>query len=614
MQGEKMEKLHNKYKEIEKRIKFNENAMRDDTSIINDLKEDIETLEDDVNILNLAQVTQQQAIQQLNTNLTQAWDTIDSLGDEVALLNLETEAHATDISDLNETINAQSTAIESNSVTLNSHSEALASHDNILDTHSESLSTQGSAIESTQILLQSHSTTLSSHESILTNHSLLIGNLSQDTASFNSSIKDLHSIVNQCAFEPIYSVGGYSKINMGTKSPIGPYCTIFTRVSPGTQFTGQIKLYLLNIPSNQIASYINFYINEDMTRPKIDIVKNKPCSMIINFDFFTTQISNVFKIQLDHTNLANTILNYAEIVTENARNFLCLNRDIEYVVNSFYANDKIHNLYTEQKSNVGRFVYESFDYEANADFASGQKIISIPNSSLNITRSHLARRLLLGSYSALIDQLSIAGENSELYKVTKQADNTAGPYNHWLLFDNVYDASGGYHWRDGIDDICYCVCGTTLNQQIFIGDDHVTENDIPTLNSTPFPNEFITCTAVKDLYAMGWEEHKEIGYLLLHNSGKIFYIAEDDTNYFVEIGLGTQPNAYLQEDRKTIHIYYHFNNIVCRKKMILNEETNRWELGKEILMYPGMHEVVEFDENNLLLYSIDGTRQVKVIS
>jgi len=503
-----MDNLQSKYKEIEKRIKFNENASKNEDVVVSELKEQVETLEE----------------------------------------------------------------------TLNNNSNILISH-----------------------------------SSLIGEHGTLISNLAQDLmnlkiSDYGSSIDELQyrTGIGAFAFEPLYYIGGNSKVCIGSKAKYGPFGTLFTRVSPATQFTGLIRLYMSEIPSFLTSTSLNFYINGEETQLNLSFITDKDYNLEISFDFFAEQVSNVFKVQFNDNSLWDCALDYMEIITENGRNFLCLNRDIYYTVNTFFGGNKTHCLYTGQIGNIGKFVQCEDQFEPNVEY--GETIITVPGTepylNINIMRSFLARKVKLGYYSFTIEQLSIGGDNNALYKTQK----TISQYT--LLFENVYDASSGYHWRDAT----YCVCGTTLNQQLFIGPEQLTVNDIPTLNAVPFPNEFIVCTPVKDLRIGYRPDYREIGYLLLHNSGKIFYIEQDDGDYFIEIGFGSQPNAYMQEDYQTIYIYYHFNNMTYRKVLVFNTETNRWKLSKEFIVYPGVREIVEFNDYGYQLrYLIDGTRHVHIV-
>jgi hypothetical protein len=129
----------------------------------------------------------------------------------------------------------------------------------------------------------------------------------------------------------------------------------------------------------------------------------------------------------------------------------------------------------------------------------------------------------------------------------------------------------------------------------------------------PLPNEFITCTPIEDLKFMLRGVNKEIGYILLHNSGKIFYIQEDDGTYFIEIGLGSQPTAYMQSDYETIFIYYTFNKTTYRKELKFNHTTNKWELTKNVLIYPATIEVLDLNEGCQIRTDLDGARQIFTI-
>jgi len=423
--------------------------------------------------------------------------------------------------------------------------------------------------------------------------------------SYGTSIEDITNSANQCAFEPVYYFGGQDKFNVGSKASLGPFATLFTRVSPVSQFSGVIRLYMSDIPATVTQTTLNFYINNNLTQLTSNIITEQPYNIEINFDFLVLTTSNVFKIEFSDSRLENTVLDFIEIISTNGRNFMCLNRHNEFNVSTFMnGTGRISYIYARQISNVGEFV-EMFVERTSPPFGTLCKIPGQGTTlNVNIMHNHLRKRVSVGSYDSSIIQLSVAGENSTLYRT----QNNITTYSQF--FDGVYSAFISYHWRTNYK----CYCGTTLNQQVFIGDENtLTINDIPTINSMPLPNEFITCTPIEDLKFMLRGVNKEIGYILLHNSGKIFYIQEDDGTYFIEIGLGSQPTAYMQSDYETIFIYYTFNKTTYRKELKFNHTTNKWELTKNVLIYPATIEVLDLNEGCQIRTDLDGARQIFTI-
>lgn len=446
--------------------------------------------------------------------------------------------------------------------------------------------------------------TLNELYNTIENSSKIINSLQNQTRY--DSIDAFENLAMKCASEPPYYYGGQAKLNCGTKAQTGPFGYIYTRVAPGTTFSGTIRLYLSNFPENQTTAKIRFWINEVYTIEDYDIITDKDYQFEFNFDFFPTTTSNVFKVSFFDMNFKESILDFIEIITENGKNFLCLNRPDFFNFHSFVskAGSKRY-IYMSQLSNVGTFKAET---QLHTNFTGGTTL-QLPDSSLNIIKNHLRHQISLGgSYTNLFDQLSIAingslPENSWLYRTTVNMSMSI------KMFNNVSSAFKGYHWRDSF----HCFCGTLFNQQVFIGGASVTETDIPTINSVELPNQFITCTHVEDWGIAHRTAYKEIGYILLHNSGKIFFLPEDDATYFIEIGLGNQPNAYMQLDYKTIYVYYHFNNSTYKKELKLNTETNIWELTENVKVYPGVVEVFEAYEGRQIHIFYDGTRKTVTI-
>ena len=428
---------------------------------------------------------------------------------------------------------------------------------------------------------QSQTQTIENHTIILNSHSQIINTLQ---SPHYDSVDAFENFATECANEPLYYYGGQAKINCGTKGSNGPFEYVYTRVTPGTFFSGVIRLYLSNLPEDCTSANIKFYINGVYTTEYHNLITDKEYQIELSFAFFALTASNVFRIQFSDINFRETIWDFTEIITENGRNFICLNRLDYFKLSSFLTSSGSQRLvYKSQLSNVGKFRADS-SINANPTIST---VLKLYGSTSNIIRSDLKTVAGLGGFSSSVRQISIATENNTLYHTTTTLNS------YTKLIDGVNFAFLGYHWRNST----YCICGTLLNQQVFIGDSSVNATDIPTINSVALPSQFITCTPVEDWGILFRTAYKEIGYILLHNSGKIFFLPEDDATYFIEIGLGNQPTAYIQMDYETIYVYYHLNNTVYRKELKLNIETNKWELTKNVKVYTGTFEILEAYNN-----------------
>ncbi|MDD2445315.1 MAG: hypothetical protein PHX09_00660 [Clostridia bacterium] len=563
--------LQSKYKDFEKRVKFNENIINVEKQTIDNLNENINILSNSVTILD---------------------NTVNALQDSEQTQNQALTDLSIELTNISENIDQHTQAINSNTILLDEHT-------NILDNVLVDLDDVENTIVNFDDILEEHSNRIEINEVALDNYNVILEKLRNQ---YGTSVTDIANSANSCAFEPVYYFGGQNKFNVGSKASFGPFATLFTRVSPLSQFSGVIRLYMSEIPEIVTQTTLNFYINSHLTQLTVNIIEEQAYNIELSFDFLALTTSNVFKIEFSDSLLENTILDFIEIISSNGRNFMCLNRCTKYGVSTF-INDtgRISYIYARQISNVGDYV-ELFFERTSPPYS---KVCQIPGYgtplNINIMHNHLRKRVSVGFYDSTIIQLSVAGENSTLYG----ARNNNSEYLQY--FSGVYSAFICYHWRK----MSKCYCGTTLNQQVFIGDETTLSiDDIPTINSVQLPNEFITCTPIEDLRFMLRGVNKEIGYILLHNSGKIFYIQEDDGTYFIEIGLGSQPNAYMQSDYETIYIYYTFNKITYRKELKFNCNTNKWELTKSIEIYPATIEIIEFYDGCQVRTALDGTRQI----
>ena len=95
----------------------------------------------------------------------------------------------------------------------------------------------------------------------------------------------------------------------------------------------------------------------------------------------------------------------------------------------------------------------------------------------------------------------------------------------------------------------------------------------------------------------------------MDNNGKIFYLPNKNATYIIEIGQGTQPNAYLQPDNNTINIYYTFCNTTIKRKLVRTSENSPFELVSTIEKFPGVTEYME-GLNGVSVQKINGEYQV----
>jgi hypothetical protein len=140
------------------------------------------------------------------------------------------------------------------------------------------------------------------------------------------------------------------------------------------------------------------------------------------------------------------------------------------------------------------------------------------------------------------------------------------------------------------------------------------EKDIK-LNGNYFPSEFIQLNAITDFWVIRQTVYFQAGYIAVHNTGTIVYIPDANSTYGIVIGTGKQPNAYVQQNRTLINVYYNDNGKVVRKQLGFNSTTQMWELLSGVEIFPTATEIIEKEydttlQKTILIGKVNGTWQL----
>lgn len=96
------------------------------------------------------------------------------------------------------------------------------------------------------------------------------------------------------------------------------------------------------------------------------------------------------------------------------------------------------------------------------------------------------------------------------------------------------------------------------------------------------------------VFAKNWEDDPNRPFLMvaMNEFGDLYLIPEINPTYTVHLGKGRHANAYIQED-DSIVVYFNWFNKTYKRTLILNTETNQYELTDEITIFKNVSEIIE---------------------
>ena len=273
----------------------------------------------------------------LETKINELEKRISAKTDSVDIAPLETS-----LGNLESTVNGNSTNIATNASNIATNTSdisalqtAVSGNTSDIATNSTSIATNTANISTNATNIAINTTNIATNTSNIASHETRISAL-ELPEYYGTSLSEITGLESKIFVEEDYCYnGGSLKISMGTKGASGPYGTVFTRINPvhDSHYVGSLKLFMSNIPSGQTTTTLNLIINGTSTALTPTFVTGEDYHLLIPFDFYASNVSNVFKIQFTDVLLVDTILDYIEITATNGVNFAVLNRDYGYKVN-----------------------------------------------------------------------------------------------------------------------------------------------------------------------------------------------------------------------------------------------------------------------------------------
>ncbi|MDD4816151.1 MAG: hypothetical protein PHQ62_03345 [Clostridia bacterium] len=577
--------IETKINELEKRI-----SAKSESVDISPLENAISSLENVVGTNTADIATNVANIANLESAVSESTENIATNATSIENLQTAVGSHSTQI----ETLETQTDICLQSIETIETDMQTITSS---IATNAENIATNIADIGNIQNTISESNTNIETNATDIAEHETRITNLEANNKPkyFGNNVEEITMLESKIfEEEPFYYNGGSLKVSMGTKGANGPYGTIFTRINPmpDNHYVGTLKLFLSNIPNGQTTTRLDLIINGTATALTPTFVTGEDYNLLLDFDFFASQVSNVFKVQFTDILLVDTVLDYVEITAEKGINFLVLNRDYSFKMGSFIrTTGEMEFWYSKQESNQAIYAF-CYWYE---EFTNDWYLKSFTlNPSDNMSKGMVARLLYLNLPNLRYYYLPAVKMECHLINENNTLETYQTEFN-WQKTIKTNVNQFDYSYNNGTLNTTYAVCGTTLDQEMFLSSsqsDGRFDFDFKLCNN-PYPNQFVQLNAINDFWVMLQHSYFMAGYLGLHNTGTIIYFPNYLSDYFIVVGKGTQPNAYIQENRTTINIYYNNNGKVIKKQLNFNTTTEKWELSNFVEIFPTATEVIE---------------------
>lgn len=476
--------------------------------------------------------------------------------------------------DLVREVDAMADSINSQSSTISNLAETVSEQSGTISSLSESVNLQNTTINSISQTVSEQGTSISE---LSTEMETL-----QTPNYYGTTVAEINDLAKKCYDEPYINNGGDAWINYGTKGANGPKATIFLRLNPFgfSSFVGYLEFYLSNIPSGATTFKASIWFNDTKFVNGANFIRQtESYQMVYAFNYsiiYQTGVANKFVIEFEDATLADMVLDKIKIVVSSGRNFMVLNRDTTFDTCSFLYSSQSYVSYSKNDGNKF-YTYNSHTLPSDPTFT--QYDLN-SYSSLNINYGKNYRRLYLpNGYNGVVydtyNLLFNLGEDNQLHVLS-----TSQSYLINMNLSNVNDAHYNY-FGDIASSSYIAVCGTLYTQKLFIGDQvFLSVNSPVKLNNVEMPLEFIQCVPIHDYRATYRKQGNfQIGYILLHNSGHILYINKKLATYFIDLGIGTNPTAYKNEDGTKIIVSYCYNSSIVKKELVYNANSQKYEIG-----------------------------------
>ncbi len=551
-------------------IQENKNNITTITASLNDCLEQVETLETSLS-------TTQETLADIENQASILQTTVNGINSEIDNLEISVEDVETQLSQLASNLES----VESGVIGIQNSMNSISLEIDEFQTNITALETQINTVNTDLEVVKSDINDLDERVSSLESGGGSSGS-GDVTETFNMGVKE--------------------KFMSGKKGDTNNSEYLFFRCEPTARIKGNIAFRFTSFPTD--IDSIKFYLyadNEDELIEECEYLApfNQEQTLNFKFEFFPVKNNYRLKFKLGDTELVNAILEDYTIELE-GRNIIILNRHHEMHIQVL---DNVYHI-TKQTSNVGKYLEQT---TLNLD-EEGTVITDLTGKTFAYkTYKHTLFNKATQSWRPSTIKYILTLSNSGTHKLNMQ---NFGTTNLLWLGDNIYDMY--YSAKSG--QTLYYIVGTTLDgmpkialYNHFNGSNQA--NYVVKVNNVQVENKFVQCIPVYDNYLTTRLNSKTAGFILLDNNGKIYYIPDRIASYIIEVGQGSQPNAYIQQDNNTIHIYYTFCNTTIKKKLVRSSENQPFELSSSIEKIVGTTEFIE-GLNGISVQKINGEYKV----
>ena len=531
--------------ELEKRIAFLRRKSVSQSEL-NAVKADLDSLRTKVNALENAQSYNEQTINAVNQSISELTQTLST--------------HTTTLNDHSATLSEQASAqaeLESQIATLTSNSSSQATSITQLNETLTSLIARIETLEN------------SSGDS----NGNIIGSSCNCIETFNTSLKETLKVYNK---DGVYTTA-----------------LIFFRCEPTARISFKGKIHISNFPTEKTYAHAIIYLNEvEYTRVDWNQTFTQDAELDFELSFFPKQEGYSLRIQFLDEYLHDSVLTTIDVELD-GRNVMILNRNTDFHLHVFNG-----TYYLTFQDGQNGYYLEQTSLDLSAEKT------PIPNHT---SRGHLYRL-----YKQTIFYRSSWRITNTKYVFIVSSGYftfgilTLGDTSTPDIEQGIYDV---YYTNKSGDSNYYSIVAVTTTGKVKIATNSnftsSTESDyLATLNGTPLPENYVSCVPVYDHYLHTRSSTESGGFILLDRAGHLTFLPEKHATYTIDLGIGNQPNAYLQADNTTINVYYNYCNSVI-KKMLKKNSDGVFELSEDTITYRGVTEYIE-GLDGISVQKIDG--------
>ena len=402
----------------------------------------------------------------------------------------------------------------------------------------------------------------------------------------NSSLSEIQTKLSNSNASYIFNTSLKQSIHVGSRSMMGAHARLVLRCEKGCRVRGTMTAKLVDVPTTTVIN-ASLYLNGTFVRTIEETGSFEGnVDLVVDLDFMPKDVTNF--IELKFGTAINDLIIASLELDLTGLNLMILNRDPRF---HFWAYNSVYYIsFTE----LNRGFYLE---QAKADFDLTAERTEFPYSTTNNGEAihwKYYRRVafVTDHYNLLMMREQVLVEYENFQFTTNRFGMPVASFK--VYGEGAFD--GHLYFRSSYQT--YCICYTKDDFSIVMGNYTLLDagqEPEPTLNGTPLEHKYVQCIPVYDFFLASKSVNGFIGFILLDKEGKLWYLPEHDSTYMLEIGMGTQPNAYMQADDLTINVYYRFENDVIKKVLKRADRQSPFVLQDGETVFENTEEYIELD-------------------